>query len=59
MGLILGSDGFRFDDARARARMAALRTLRPPVTIPGGHHVHLEQPEAVARVVEALVSETR
>lgn len=59
VGLILGSEGFRFDDERARARLAALRTLRPPVTIAGGHHVHLEQPQAVARVVEALVSEAR
>jgi pimeloyl-ACP methyl ester carboxylesterase len=57
--LILGSEGFRFDDERARARLAALRMPRPPVTLPGGHHVHLEQPQEVARVVEALVSETR
>lgn len=59
MGLILGSEGFRFDDERARKRLAALRHLQPPVTIPGGHHVHLEQPQAVARAVEALISPGR
>jgi pimeloyl-ACP methyl ester carboxylesterase len=56
MGLILGSEGFRFDDERARKRLAALHHLRPPVTLPGGHHLHLEHPQAVARVVEELIS---
>ncbi|MCY1081476.1 alpha/beta fold hydrolase [Archangium lansingense] len=49
--LILGSEGFRFDDERARARLDALRLPRPPLVLPGGHHVHLEQPEAVARAL--------
>jgi pimeloyl-ACP methyl ester carboxylesterase len=49
--LLLGSDGFRLEEAQAQARLAALRPTRPPLVLPGGHHVHLEQPEAVARAV--------
>ncbi|PTL83896.1 alpha/beta fold hydrolase [Vitiosangium sp. GDMCC 1.1324] len=58
MQLILGSEGLRFDGERTRERLAALRTLRPLVTVPGGHHVHLEQPEAVARVLRELIAPT-
>ncbi|QRK09140.1 alpha/beta hydrolase [Archangium violaceum] len=55
MQLLLGSEGFRFDDERSRARISALRQLRPPLTLPGGHHVHLEQPEAVARALRQFI----
>jgi pimeloyl-ACP methyl ester carboxylesterase len=50
--LVLGSEGFRLEEDRAQARMDALRHLRtPPRILPGGHHVHLEQPEALARAL--------
>jgi pimeloyl-ACP methyl ester carboxylesterase len=52
--LILGSNGFRFEDERARARLAALRHPQP-LTFPGGHHVHMEQPEAVARALVEFI----
>lgn len=52
--LLLGSEGFRFEEERARARMAALR-LPPPRILPGGHHVHLEQPQAVARALVEFI----
>ncbi|HYO51807.1 alpha/beta hydrolase [Archangium sp.] len=57
--LLLGSDGFRFDAERMRARIAALRHLRPPLTLPGGHHVHMEQPEAVARALVEFIHPAR
>lgn len=48
--VLLASNGFRFDDAQARGRLEALRS--PPVlTLPGGHHVHMEQPDAVAHAL--------
>ena len=59
MQLLLGSEGFRFDDERAQARLAALRHLKPPLVLPGGHHVHLEQPEAVARTLVELIQPAR
>jgi pimeloyl-ACP methyl ester carboxylesterase len=46
--LLFGSHGLPFDSPQARARLEALRAP-PPLTLPGGHHVHLEQPDAVAR----------
>jgi pimeloyl-ACP methyl ester carboxylesterase len=49
--LLVGSDGLRIDDAEARARLEALPLARPPLTLPGGHHVHMEQPQAVARAL--------
>ena len=54
--LILGSEGHRLDEERAQARLAALRLARPPLVIPGGHHVHMEQPEAVARTLVNFIS---
>ncbi|QRN99332.1 alpha/beta hydrolase [Archangium violaceum] len=57
--LILGSEGYGFNDERARARLAALRPAQPPIVIPGGHHVHLEQPEAVARALRELIQSVR
>ncbi len=45
--LIHGTHGFSFEDEQMRRRLAALRCPSPQ-PIPGGHHVHLEQPAAVA-----------
>ena len=57
--LVLGSEGFRLEEERAQARMDALRHLRtPPRILPGGHHVHLEQPEALARALVELIHPT-
>jgi pimeloyl-ACP methyl ester carboxylesterase len=57
--LILGREGFGFDDAQSRARLAALRQAQPPLVLPGGHHVHLEQPEAVARALVEFLPPAR
>jgi pimeloyl-ACP methyl ester carboxylesterase len=56
--LLLGHEGFRLEEERALPRMAALR-LGPPRIIPGGHHVHLEQPGAVARALVEFISPAR
>ncbi|MFY0528949.1 alpha/beta fold hydrolase [Archangium gephyra] len=56
--LILGREGFLLEEERALPRMAALR-LGPPSIIPGGHHVHLEQPAAVARALVQFISPAR
>lgn len=57
--LLLGSEGFRLKEDRAQARMDALRPLRtPPRILPGGHHVHLEQPEALARALVEFIHPT-
>lgn len=55
--LIHGSQGYVVDDTLASARKAALRISRP-LTLSGGHHVHMEQPEAVARAVDHFVRHT-
>lgn len=52
--LIYGSQGLPMDDARARDRLAALRSPKA-LTLSGGHHVHLEQPEAVARALAHFI----
>lgn len=60
MQLLLGSEGHRIEEERAQARMGAPRHLRtPPLTLPGGHHVHLEQPEAVARALVEFIPPAR
>jgi pimeloyl-ACP methyl ester carboxylesterase len=54
--LVLGSEGMRFEEPKAQRRLEALKSLsRPPLTLPGGHHVHLEQPEAVARALVEFI----
>jgi pimeloyl-ACP methyl ester carboxylesterase len=53
--VIAGSRGFSFDEERMRARLGALRA-REPVRIDGGHHVHLDSPQEVARVLASFVS---
>lgn len=56
--LIRGSDGLAPDEAQLRRRLDALTTLAgPPLIIPGGHHVHMEQPEAVARALTGFIRE--
>ncbi len=58
--LIRGDNGFNFlEEERAQARLAALRLTRPPLVIPGGHHVHLEQPEAIARALVEFIQPVR
>ncbi|ROR32346.1 alpha/beta fold hydrolase [Inmirania thermothiophila] len=48
--LILGRDGLLAGRAATRARMACLRDLRLEL-LPGGHHLHMERPQAVAEVL--------
>lgn len=48
--LLLGTHGLPVDTPQARARLEALRAP-PPLCLPGGHHIHMEQPEAVARAI--------
>ncbi len=52
--VIHGSHGLSFEDEQARARLAAMRASKPR-TLSGGHHVHMEQPEAVARALEHFI----
>jgi pimeloyl-ACP methyl ester carboxylesterase len=52
--LIHGSQGYTMDEVPADARMAALRIAKP-LTLSGGHHVHMEQPEAVARALAHFI----
>ncbi len=54
--IILGSEGMRFDEARAQQRFEALRA-GPPVVIRGGHHVHLDSPGEVAQALVAFIDE--
>ena len=50
--LVRGTEGLAPDEALLRRRLDGLPTLvGPPDLIPGGHHVHMEQPEAVARAL--------
>jgi pimeloyl-ACP methyl ester carboxylesterase len=58
--LIRGDNGFPFfEEERAQARLAALRCTRPPLVVPGGHHVHMEQPEALARALVEFIQPVR
>ncbi len=47
---VRGSEGYALDAERTRARLEALRAPAPQV-LPGGHHVHMEQPQALARLL--------
>jgi pimeloyl-ACP methyl ester carboxylesterase len=54
--LMRGREGLWPDATKLQGRMDALRTLAdPPLVLPGGHHVHMEQPEAVARALAAFI----
>ncbi len=50
---IYGEEGFRFDEKKMAARQAAIRNL---VThqVAGGHHCHMEYPEAVAEIIRGF-----
>ena len=51
--LVVAEAGYPFEAAQMEARAAALRGLRQ-VRLPGGHHVHLEDPALVAAAIEAF-----
>ena len=48
VGLIKGSNGFNFE--KYADRMTRIKNLKQ-ATVPGGHHVHMEQPKEVAQVL--------
>lgn len=48
--LVLGSEGFIPNREQTQVRLAALRHP-PTVTLPGGHHIHMEKPAEVARAL--------
>ncbi|MCA9655834.1 MAG: alpha/beta hydrolase [Myxococcales bacterium] len=48
--LVRGSEGFPFAPRPMSARVAALRDAEM-VELPGGHHLHLDTPDAVAEVL--------
>ena len=52
--MIRGSQGLTLEEAPFNARLAALRAPHQ-LTLSGGHHVHMEQPEAIARAVEHFI----
>lgn len=53
--VVRAEDGFPVDPLAAKARVEALgaRVER----VPGGHHVHLDDPQSVGRLVEAFFAE--
>ncbi|AEI65184.1 alpha/beta fold hydrolase [Corallococcus macrosporus] len=54
--LLLATGGLRHDEGLMRSRVQALHTLaHPPLHIPGGHHVHMEQPAVVAEALLRLI----
>jgi len=52
--LIRGTTGFTFDDERMKARIARLGSPTP-ITVQGGHHVHLDSPKEVAFHVQRFI----
>lgn len=54
--LVRGADGFTFDDEQMKARRDRLGSLNP-ITLPGGHHVHLDSPKEVAARVRRFVED--
>ncbi|MFY1830545.1 alpha/beta fold hydrolase [Myxococcus fulvus] len=54
--LIRGQDGLWPDAAKLERRLASLRTLSgPPLVLPGGHHVHMERAQDVARALTDFI----
>ena len=53
--VIHGSHGFTFDDRQMKARLARLGSPTP-VTVEGGHHVHMDSPKEVAFHIERFVA---
>jgi pimeloyl-ACP methyl ester carboxylesterase len=52
--VIHGSAGFTFDDAQMKTRLARLGSPTP-ITVEGGHHVHLDRPVEVAGQIERFI----
>ncbi len=52
--LIHGTKGFTFDDARMNARIARLKSPTP-ISVQGGHHVHLDSPKEVASHLQRFI----
>lgn len=52
--VLYGSNGMSVEDAQAHARLSAMRAAKT-LTLSGGHHLHMEQPEAVARALEHFI----
>ncbi|MCA9716069.1 MAG: alpha/beta hydrolase [Myxococcales bacterium] len=53
--LVRAHDGLRFDEQLARQRVESLASLEL-VRLPGGHHVHLDDPEPVAAAVRSFLT---
>jgi hypothetical protein len=53
--VIHGSHGFTFNDGQMKARLARLGSPTP-VTVEGGHHVHMDSPKEVAFHIERFVA---
>jgi pimeloyl-ACP methyl ester carboxylesterase len=52
--IIHGTRGLTLDDAQMKERLSALRN--PPVlAVPGGHHVHLDEPLQVASLIRSFI----
>ncbi|NNC19450.1 alpha/beta hydrolase [Corallococcus exiguus] len=55
--LLRGTEGLSPAPELLEGRLAALRTLAgPPRLFEGGHHVHLEQPAAIAAAIAAFIA---
>jgi len=52
--LIHGMTGFKFEDARMKARIARLGSPTP-ITVQGGHHVHMDNPKEVASHLQRFI----
>lgn len=48
--LLLGSDGFTFDEQLMKNRVKAVKNIKV-TQLEGGHHVHMEQPEIVGKLL--------
>jgi hypothetical protein len=53
--VIRSSHGFTFDDQQMKARLSRLGSPTP-VTIEGGHHVHMDAPKEVALCIQRFVA---
>lgn len=53
--LVRARDGYPYDEATLRARMAAVPGLQVVICEGGGHHLHLERPQEVADALAALL----
>lgn len=51
--LVWASNGFSFDDELMKQRIRAVKNIRTE-HLEGGHHIHMEEPEAVAKLLAAF-----